>query len=483
MAIEMNFGWLNDYTGSKFAPITLANLVLMDTSSGSTETLFDFIESEHDIFKENLKQHQGQINNNIRLLTRLTNIVPIDPTLPKEENQGEMKPAAAQRAVRLVAAAENGDCSWVDRDKKQIGINVGGLNRPVYFIDGVPQICYEGKTTDTIEVSYNDIDNNTIVRKMPDYAKTDGNNNYLLNANISGLAGSAKRAHEAIKAEYAQQAGASKTAKVSDTLASNMQFTGDVTGTVQTKTAGKYSSTELTLKTIDGLNPNETFGGELLTGTTVFTVPKIKVDTKGRIVSITETNITPKVALTKIADVDSGTTAGLVGWMGSADNPNFVGASTDATSGIYMDFSNKSEPILMGAAWNDYAEYRAQIEYIEAGYCVKSNDDGKVEKTTERLSACDGIVSDTFGFSIGKNDKYQTPLAVAGRVLAYYEGDKNDYHAGDVVCASENGKVCKMTREEIREYPDRIVGIVSEIPNYETWNNKMVNNRIWIKVK
>ena len=42
-----------------------------------------------------------------------------------------------------------------------------------------------------------------------------------------------------------------------------------------------------------------------------------------------------------------------------------------------------------------------------------------------------------------------------------------------------------MTREEIKEYPDRIIGIVSEIPDYETWGsgNVPVNGRIWIKVK
>lgn len=68
-------------------------------------------------------------------------------------------------------------------------------------------------------------------------------------------------------------------------------------------------------------------------------------------------------------------------------------------------------------------------------------------------------------------------------MLAYYEGNKTDYHAGDTVCAGPNGKICKMTREEIKEYPDRILGLVSEIPNYEKWNNKLVNNRIWIKIK
>lgn len=48
-----------------------------------------------------------------------------------------------------------------------------------------------------------------------------------------------------------------------------------------------------------------------------------------------------------------------------------------------------------------------------------------------------------------------------------------------------NGTISKMTREEVREYPDRIVGTVSEIPEYETWGtgNVKVNERIWIKVR
>ena len=140
---------------------------------------------------------------------------------------------------------------------------------------------------------------------------------------------------------------------------------------------------------------------------------------------------------------------------------------------------------LYGAVWNDYAEYRDQQETVKPGHCVASADNGKVYKTTEKFQACDGIVSDTFGFAIGETDECKTPLAVAGRVLAYCEGDRNDYSAGDTVCAGPNGKVVKMTREEIREWPDRIVGIVSEIPEYETWGsgNIAVNGRIWIKVK
>jgi hypothetical protein len=139
---------------------------------------------------------------------------------------------------------------------------------------------------------------------------------------------------------------------------------------------------------------------------------------------------------------------------------------------------------VFGAVWNDYAEYRAQAEDIEPGYCVASSRNGQVRKTTELYQACDGIVSDTFGFSIGKTDTHQLPLAVAGRVLAHCAGNREDYEIGDTVCAGPEGKVYKMTRDEVKEWPDRIVGIISEIPEYETWGsgNILVNNRIWIKV-
>lgn len=135
-----------------------------------------------------------------------------------------------------------------------------------------------------------------------------------------------------------------------------------------------------------------------------------------------------------------------------------------------------------GSVYNDYAEYRQSINPIEPGYIVYSGDNGILYKTVERLQFFEGVVSDTFGFSIGKTDKAQTPLAVAGRVLVYTD---EELHAGDVVCAGPYGKACKMTNEEIKEHPDRIVGIVSEIPNYETWgeDNIPVNGRVWIRVK
>jgi hypothetical protein len=55
---------------------------------------------------------------------------------------------------------------------------------------------------------------------------------------------------------------------------------------------------------------------------------------------------------------------------------------------IYIDYSTEgdlSTAVLMGAAWNDYAEYRNQLEKIEPGYCVASTNQGKVYKTTEKF--------------------------------------------------------------------------------------------------
>lgn len=65
----------------------------------------------------------------------------------------------------------------------------------------------------------------------------------------------------------------------------------------------------------------------------------------------------------------------------------------------------------------------------------------------------------------------------------FYPDD--DFHSGDGVCAGPNGLAYRMTREEIVQFPDRIVGVISEIPTYERWGtgNVEIDGHIWIKVK
>jgi hypothetical protein len=147
---------------------------------------------------------------------------------------------------------------------------------------------------------------------------------------------------------------------------------------------------------------------------------------------------------------------------------------------------------LYGAVWNDYAECRESLDN-EPGYVLIENGDDTLSKSTERLQAFAGICSDTFGFNQGETERAKTPIAVAGRVLAHTYQDRNNYKPGDCVCTAPGGTVDIMTREEIIQYPDRIVGTVSCVPNYEEWGGNgdcsnirdpiKVNNRIWIKVR
>lgn len=137
---------------------------------------------------------------------------------------------------------------------------------------------------------------------------------------------------------------------------------------------------------------------------------------------------------------------------------------------------------LYGAVWNDYAEFR-NCSDGKAGRCVIENGDDTMSLSTKRLQY-GGIISDTFGFVIG-DQKNGKPIAVSGRVLAYTDKDKKNFKPGDAVCSGPNGSVSKMTRKEIKEYPEKILGVVSSIPTYEFWGPKQipVDGRIWVKVR
>lgn len=193
-----------------------------------------------------------------------------------------------------------------------------------------------------------------------------------------------------------------------------------------------------------------------------------------------------KNSLSSFSTTDTKNTAGSTNLTGT--KLFIIGASTQAAnpqtysnSSVYISTSN----VLMGAAWNDFAEFRCS-EVQEPGRVICETGDGTLELAEERLQPGANIISDTFGFAIGQTDICKTPVAVAGRVLTYTYEDRENFCAGDPVCAAPNGTISKMTRKEVQEYPDRIIGTVSEIPQYDYWgpeNEVEVKNRIWIKIK
>lgn len=167
-------------------------------------------------------------------------------------------------------------------------------------------------------------------------------------------------------------------------------------------------------------------------------------------------------------------------------------ASATAYSYIYVqeaqDGTGKagSSAPFYGAVWNDYAEFRKyrDSKEIPYGHIVAENGDDSLSLASKRLQKGCNVCSDTFGFAIGETEENQMPIAVAGRALVYTYEERSSYSPGDAVCAAPGGTISKMTRQEIKEYPDCIIGYVSAIPDYEIWGEKntVVDGRIWIKV-
>lgn len=423
---QINWGWLNDYSGYKFAPITFFDTLY--TQEGKS------FKEEYNTFMEKLQDGRFLVGRAQALAT---------PNADGSSTLHSTSPATT----------------------------------PVYFNKGVPVKC----TSLAIDLTGN--------------INSGGIGNYTVQAKTftgGSFSGSTITASGKIKGGSLEITGAT-------TIGGATTISGALTvGSLQITSANALSSwaTPTTIVTLDGTTMKKSTLANVVQSidSNVF-ISHNGNDTREIAFRKNGTPIT-RIRSTYVEEAGkeanylyliSHSPSNSEDWIGlRIDNPK-SGTKTIRP----VKYENKDSSIgknsgvkIYGAVWNDYAEYRDQYETIEPGYCVCSSDNGKVFKTMEKLAPCDGIVSDTFGFAIGDDDICQTPLAVAGRVLAYCEGDRMDYHAGDTVCASANGKVCKMTREEIREYPDRIVGIVSEIPQYEIWNNGVeVKGRIWVNVK
>lgn len=145
-------------------------------------------------------------------------------------------------------------------------------------------------------------------------------------------------------------------------------------------------------------------------------------------------------------------------------------------AGIYVTDNG----VMCGAAWNDYAENRQVVGAAKPGQVLCEIGDGRVSISNERLQPCPYVFSDTYGYVLNADEDLSIPVAVAGRALVYVNGNPK---LGDCVCADKDGFASIMSRQEIANYPDRILGIVSELPTYSSWNGIEVDGRVWIKVK
>ena len=338
-------------------------------------------------------------------------------------------------------------------------------------------------------------------------------------AGTATTAGYATTAANAVTANYASNAGTATTA-------------GYATDNTKLPLAGGIMTGAVTVKGIKGTSlvdygstlPSSGSEGQLFfqTGADIYELPTggtagyalVKNSAADRDVKwalITATDRVAKAGDTMTGDLfgtkffaNQGTGEKQVGVSYNGGNLYFWGNNSTGTAGIYDSLggyvlqrdstSNKYNIYgnkVYGAVWNDYAEYRRDnlSEVQRPGQCVYELGDGSLAITTKRLQRGCEIISDTFGFAIGQdeNNGYNTPIASNGRVLAYpYESiEEFKTHIGWPVCSGPNGTVSIMTEEEEEKYSSRIVGIISEIPDYEEWGSGKVkvNGRIWIRVR
>lgn len=148
-------------------------------------------------------------------------------------------------------------------------------------------------------------------------------------------------------------------------------------------------------------------------------------------------------------------------------------------AGLYI---NTATARLYGAAWNDFAEFEPMEASYEPGTVVADTGRGTMKKTARDMQGGAAVISDTYGMAIGEQTNNTQPIAVAGKVLAKYSGDTSVYLIGSAVCATDIGLIRPMSRKEIQEFPDRIIGTVCEIPTAK-WNDIDTAGRLWIRLK
>lgn len=217
-------------------------------------------------------------------------------------------------------------------------------------------------------------------------------------------------------------------------------------------------------------------------------IPQIVIDQYGRITNVVERTITFKDT-TNFLPLTGGTVTGATTFSNTTASSSTSTGAVVVKGGLGVA-KNIYGAKVFGGVWNDYAEFRKGTT-AEGGYCLMECPDGWMRKTTHRLQAGCRLTSDTYGMSMGQTAEAKTPIGVSGRVLVYPYEDISKFHIGDAVCSAPGGKVSVMSRREIRKWPDRIVGIVSEIPTYKEWKcgteedekTVDVNGRLWVYVR
>lgn len=139
-----------------------------------------------------------------------------------------------------------------------------------------------------------------------------------------------------------------------------------------------------------------------------------------------------------------------------------------------------------GAVWNDVADFQDLNDELVPGKCYVDTPVGAQICNERCQMAVIGLASDTFGLSVGSDErkKKQVPIAIGGWVLAYVD---KEYPTGTPLTNDAYGFLTEMTLEEKRNYPERLVATYKKPETNSKFGPQgkqiEVNGRHWVKVK
>ena len=171
--IQVNFGWLNDYSGAKFAPLTLSDKILMTNSDKTFDAHVNDAIEEWRIRQEETEKNLKNIKRALKALDApYDNLNNYLSNYPNDDSKNLILDViGANRLINLKSNGGVGDTTsdnygTLDDLYEAFGVNIGENLVPIYFKHGAPLSCTTISSVDSLSSNlYINFENNEELKK------------------------------------------------------------------------------------------------------------------------------------------------------------------------------------------------------------------------------------------------------------------------------------------------------------------------------